>query len=83
MKNNDVAQTYRANRWQAFPIANNSKRPNGEWGPYQIGFITEEEFKRMHTWPNVGIVAGRISKLVVLDEDDPERFQAWLADSSG
>ena len=52
-------------------------------GPYQIGFITEEEFKRMYTWPNVGIVAGRISKLVVLDEDDPERFQAWLADSSG
>ena len=57
------------------PLAERSKTPLIEWGPYQRRRASEAEVREwFKQWPtaNVGIVTGGISGVIVVDLDGPE-----------
>ena len=75
------AQSYLALGYVVIPVYDN-KVAAVEWKPYQRRRPTETEFqqwfvRQQHT--NVAIVTGTISRLVVLDFDDPALFQQFKA----
>lgn len=58
--------------------ASAGKHPVGKWKRRQTDRMTEPELVDQWTrtpWANVGIVTGSISKLVVLDIDDPKKLE--------
>lgn len=69
----DFARKYRAIGWQVIPLFNYSKNPAPiRWKDYQEKWMSDEEFERLFNLPNitgVGVITGKISGIVVLDED--------------
>jgi hypothetical protein len=62
-----------------FPVAQNAKTPAVQWSEYQHRQPTEAE---LDNWfnrpalPNIGIVTGAVSRLIVIDCDTPELYEA-------
>ena len=75
------AKRYKTHGWSVIPLLGGSnlhdlKRPAIKWGRYQH---THPEVADLENWflesgfGGLGIVCGRVSKLVVLDFDDPQK----------
>ena len=69
----EMAKKYRKLSWSIIPLYNYSKNPSPlNWKPYQDRRATDEEFEQ---WFNnrlltgIGLITGKISGIVVLDED--------------
>lgn len=75
----DIAFKYRNDRkWCPIPVGPN-KRPLGGWKQFQDQPPSDAEITRAFSrrpQPNIGVVCGSISKVVVLDIDGEEGFQA-------
>jgi hypothetical protein len=73
--------TYQKHKLSFFPLRKHSKKPLSKWAVYQTRWPTEDEIK---AWQDKGlldqvaIVCGAVSGIIVLDIDDPEKFEAWL-----
>jgi archaellum biogenesis ATPase FlaH len=67
------AKKYRAIGWNVIPLFNNSKNPAPiQWKQYQERMATDEEFAAWFENPAVtglGLITGKLSGIVVLDED--------------
>lgn len=66
------ALLYRHLGWSVIPLRHGEKRPLVRWEPYQKQAASEEEMRSWFArWPdaNIGVVTGRISRLVVVDVD--------------
>lgn len=67
--------------FSVFPVASNAKTPALPWKEYQHRPPTESEIE---TWlnrpalPNLGIVTGDVSRLIVIDCDTPEQHRSIL-----
>ena len=62
--------------WSVIPLRPNDKKQVINWGPYQKQFPSKEEVTNWFTGKetyNIAIVTGRISNLIVIDIDDPEK----------
>ena len=72
----DAALFYRRElSWSVIPVESRGKRPLVPWEPYQHEPATEDQIRQWwteHPSPNIGIVAGQVSGIVVLDVDGPE-----------
>lgn len=76
---------YRRLGWSTIPADVGAKRPPGTWKKYQEKFPTDEEIEKwtrdadeqLAGIPQIGIVTGSLSGLVVLDVDTPEGHR-WL-----
>lgn len=81
----DIA-TYRRYRISYFPLRKKSKRPLlDEWTVFQTRPPLQEEDKVWETrklLDQVAIVTGQVSGYIVLDEDNPPIFQAWLKENN-
>lgn len=81
MKNSmvDVALQYRNQRgWCPIPVGRD-KKPLGKWAPFQKRQPTNDEIKAGFSrtpQPNIGVVCGALSNLVVLDIDGEEGFRS-------
>lgn len=75
-----LARKYYDMGWNIIPLFDNSKNPatgaklmlSGGWLEYQKRRITEEEFKRFfidNSPTGLGVITGKISGIVVVDED--------------
>jgi hypothetical protein len=75
---------YQAKGLSIFPLQLKKKKPIEEWAIWQERRATREEtdswFKNGKA-KNIAIVTGQVSGIIVLDEDDPPVFQAWLAET--
>lgn len=76
MQNNNIreyAEKYRAIGWQVIPLFGFSKNPAPlKWKDYQDEKMSDEEFDKLFSRQNitgVGVITGKISGIVVLDED--------------
>lgn len=75
MENNlfEWAQKYRAIGWNVIPLYNYSKNPAPlRWKEYEDRMATDQEIEnwfKVQTPTGLGLVTGRISGIVVLDED--------------
>jgi hypothetical protein len=68
----DAAHAYLGRGWSVIPIEHRGKRPLIAWLELQSRLATTDEVDTwLQRWPdaNIGIVTGRISRLVVLDVD--------------
>jgi Bifunctional DNA primase/polymerase, N-terminal/Primase C terminal 1 (PriCT-1)/AAA domain len=66
-----TAVAYWERGWSPIPLKIRSKEPKLSKGhPFLSRRATEEEFRHFDFRHNVGIVAGRVSGLIVLDDDD-------------
>ena len=78
----DLIELYQKRGLSFFPLRKKSKKPLLAWEVYQTRRPTEAEVRE---WlekgllKQVGIVCGAISGIVVLDVDDPEKFETWMA----
>jgi hypothetical protein len=75
------AETLRGLGFSIIPLAANSKQPAIAWKPYQQRQATGDELNAWlatSTYTNLGIITGRISRLVVLDLDDRDRLTELL-----
>lgn len=67
------AKKYRAIGWNVIPLYNNTKAPSAiNWKEYQFRLSTDEEFEKWFSDPSVtglGLITGKLSGIVVLDED--------------
>lgn len=74
-----IALQYRNDRkWCPVPMGTD-KRPLGKWAPFQKRLPTNEEIKEgfsRNPQPNIGVVCGAVSNLVVLDIDGEEGFRS-------
>ena len=60
------------------PLSPNSKIPSIEWKNYQNAPMSEDLVNRVfNTNTGIGIVAGKISNITVIDVDDPDRFDTF------
>lgn len=66
----DVAASYLDRGWSVIPIKNKSKAPVYRWEEYQHRLPTPLEVRRWRWQENIAIVTGRVSGLVVIDQDD-------------
>lgn len=69
-----VINEYYQKGYSLIPLKNNSKIPAIRWKPYQYkraSFKDILSFYVRFNEPNIAIITGRISKLLVLDVDDP------------
>lgn len=65
-------------KWCPIPVGED-KQPLGKWKQFQKQLPTDAEIKRAFSRtppPNVGVVCGAVSKLVVLDIDGEEGFRS-------
>lgn len=70
--NLDYALYYNSIGWNLFPVAKGTKDPIVEWKIYQTEKVTEEQIRSwwaMYPDANIGVLAGTISGIVVLDID--------------
>ena len=78
MKQNNYIQRYQNQGFSLIPVKNNSKIPAIKWKKYQY---IRAGFEEILNWyvnfsePNIAIVTGNISKLVVIDLDDPRKLE--------
>lgn len=74
----EMALRYRDERgWCPIPVGRD-KKPLGKWAPFQKRQPTNDEIKAgfsRNPQPNIGVVCGAVSNLVVLDIDGEEGFQ--------
>lgn len=76
----DHIATYQKHHISFFPLRKKSKKPLFDWAVYQTRKPTQAEVKE---WlekgllNQVAIVCGEVSGIIVLDVDDPEKFEAW------
>lgn len=71
----EAALYYRSLGWSVIPIRPKDKKPAIKWEQYQSERASAEQIRAWwKKWPraNVGIVAGSISGIIVLDVDGPE-----------
>jgi hypothetical protein len=73
---------YQAKGLSLFPLQPKKKKPIDDWTIWQQRRPTPQE---VESWfkngkKNIAIVTGKVSGIIVLDEDDPPVFQAWLAE---
>lgn len=75
----NVALQYRNQReWCPIPVGRD-KKPLGKWAPFQKRQPTNDEIKAGFSrspQPNIGVVCGAVSNLVVLDIDGEEGFRS-------
>lgn len=70
-----AACDYLARGWSVIPIRPGSKQPLVPWAEFQSRRATVAEVEGwFQRWPDagVGIVTGKVSNLIVLDQDNPE-----------
>lgn len=75
----EAALYYASLNWSVIPIRVKDKKPAIKWEQYQKERATEEQIRSWwKKWPkaNVGIVAGAISGIIVLDVDGDEGRQS-------
>ena len=69
----EYAQKYRELGWQVIPLFSYSKNPAPlKWKDYQEKRMSDEEHDRLFSKSNItglGVITGRLSGIVVLDED--------------
>jgi hypothetical protein len=66
-----TATSYRERGWSPIPLKIRSKEPKLSKGhPFLSRKATDEEFARFDFRHNVGIVTGKVSGVIVLDDDD-------------
>jgi Bifunctional DNA primase/polymerase, N-terminal/Primase C terminal 1 (PriCT-1) len=76
----DLIATYQKHQLSLFPLRKKTKKPLSEWAIYQTRRPTDDEIK---AWQDKGlldqpaVVCGEVSGIVVLDVDDPEKFESW------
>jgi len=76
----DMIELYQKHGFSFFPLRKKSKKPLIEWAVYQTRHPTQEEvddWRAKGLLGQVAIVCGAISGIIVLDVDDPEKFNAW------
>jgi len=67
--------------FSVIPIAYGTKKPIAKWKEFQTRLPSQEELR---DWfgkgivLNVGLVTGKISRVVILDVDDPTQMPDWL-----
>lgn len=68
--------------FSVIPIAYKTKKPICKWKEFQTRPPTIDKIKEwFSTKPlNIGLVTGRISRLIVIDVDDPSQTPEWLKD---
>jgi Bifunctional DNA primase/polymerase, N-terminal/Primase C terminal 1 (PriCT-1)/AAA domain len=67
----DAAVDYRNRGWSAIPIKQRSKAPKLPKGhPFLSRPASEQEFANFDFRHNVGIATGKVSRVIVLDDDD-------------
>ncbi len=75
----EMALQYRDERgWCPIPVGRD-KKPLGKWAPFQKRQPTNDEIKAGFSrspQPNIGVVCGALSNLVVLDIDGEEGFRS-------
>ncbi len=74
---------YQTKGFSFFPLRKKSKKPLSDWAVYQTRRPTKEEvesWRQQKLLGQVAIVTGQVSGVIVLDEDNPPIFQAWLAE---
>jgi hypothetical protein len=77
----DNIATYQKHHISYFPLRKKSKKPVTEWTVFQTRPPIPEEnndWKARKLLGQIAIVTGKVSRIIVLDEDDPPVFQAWL-----
>ena len=82
MSDNDLIFSYHEKGLSIFPLRANKKTPAvGSWAIWQERRPTKEEVTswcKNNQIQNVAIVTGQVSGYIVLDEDNPPVFRAWL-----
>jgi hypothetical protein len=78
----DEITIYQKHRLSFFPLRKKSKKPAGEWTIWQQRPPTPQEVTAgfNNGSRNIAIVTGQVSGIIVLDEDNPPVFRAWLAE---
>ena len=77
----NLISLYQAKGLSIFPLWPKKKKPIEEWTIWQQSRPTPQEVEswfKNGTKKNVAIVTGQVSGYIVLDEDKPPVFQAWL-----
>ncbi|HOM82581.1 MAG TPA: DNA polymerase III subunit alpha [Armatimonadota bacterium] len=78
----DHALDYLSHGYSVIPCNPKTKKPFVKWKPYQTRLPTEGEVcEWWRQWPNaaIGVVTGKVSRLVVLDADvDKHGANVWL-----
>lgn len=77
----DTALIYRANGMSVIPVRKDTKTPAVTgWKEFAERLPTEAEIRSMfgNRDVNVGIVTGKVSNLVVVDIDDPSKFNDFV-----
>ena len=77
----EYALAYAKLGWSIFPIKTKEKKPKIKWEKYQREKATEEQIKNWwKKWPdaNIGIVAGAISGIIVIDIDSMQGREAYI-----
>jgi len=72
----DYALEYIELDWSIIPLRPNDKKPAISWGVYQRRLPSKEEVTNWFTGEetyNIAIITGRVSNLIVIDVDDPEK----------
>lgn len=73
-----AAQVYLSRGWCPIPVERNGKKPQGkDWPALRLSATLAATTWDTDSPPNVGILTGAPSKLVVLDFDSPDAFNAW------
>lgn len=73
-----AAQAYLSRGWCPIPVERNGKRPLGkDWPALRLTATEAATTWDTETPPNVGLLCGEPSKLVILDFDDPAEYARW------
>ena len=76
----DLIELYQKKGLSFFPLRKKSKKPLIDWAVYQERKPTQEEvdgWREKGLLDQVAIVCGAVSGIIVLDIDDPEKFEIW------
>jgi len=73
----DHARFYRERRLSIVPVTPGTKAPAVPWKELQERYPTEDELRRWfeHTRNGIAIVCGRVSDVIAVDCDSPEKFR--------
>lgn len=76
----NLIELYQKKGLSFFPLRKKSKKPLFDWAVYQERKPTQaevDEWREKGLLDQVAIVCGAVSGIIVLDVDDPEKFEAW------